>query len=847
MNAKFHDYIPENVLETDGIFVNKSRIIIFEVKDKDSVTDAVNEAVPQLRERAEAVIDITNGKIPLTGVIVLPFNPNPTYDEGSLEFHILGVDDLKPEKFTNWINAEVSNSKQENADDQINAMAKILFFVCLKHWFPTSDAEAIEYESERIALQRHTEYHRCFKTTFNSINFTTFQRNVAKEMRGSNTVLSGGYGTGKTVTTVLAVQKLIEESMRKGTLAKKKKKILFVSGQGFFDTTPSNLHYSPFLENARKWIREAIKKQVGKSIASIKYKIEDYLNSKCYLEEPSILVHLCLLTNEIIGSWERNSLSFKDYDLIILEESTALSIQDMDIVIKCFYDSKQSRDSEDSTFWVTTTLCSKDFKEKYPNFKDFKDLSMRGSGLRSTLEIATLCNAFQSYFSPEHYPSVEMSATDMWEGISVTYHCQFYSTKRFKLVRDTIQDWLVPPQRRKQLLIIECQESEGLFNYLLENKIPVCRYKDYSDSSKYDSILFLQPKYDPIEAIVCGAEWSALMFHFQYSVLYSHKAFSVMNKRVISRSIAKVYLFSNAILDDEEVLALTEIRNGNWERDSYVQSKKRNKQKVNRDSLEQDDVSNNEYGDVEPLALRTKADNEDSLIMSDQPILRASKNDKHAKVNKLLQLIRDYSKEYKTVKTLKIWNDEFRIINASMLIGNRKNECEIYIVEEAESNTCYIFDHCSNSEKDLEVIRTYLKGYNISLPILHAHSTDESVASDENSIRKLKILVGSHFVSVSFKPLLVFGRADGEFDILSSQNIEEMVTRFTEGEFHFKIIKATFEYFQLSLLSAPLQNFMRVQSHLQILVQLQCSFVRNKAIIVCPKIKDSKNIFICHI
>ena len=799
MNAKFYNFCPENELETDGIFIHKNCIIVFEVKDKDNVDDAVNEAIPQLRERTEAVEEITEGNIPVIGAIVLPFKRHPTYCERSSEFEILYEDNLtSPEDFSDWINTKISNSNHTNSQDQIDAIAKIMHFVYLNHQYPTTQAEQIELESERITLQRHTEYQRCQKPTFNSINFTTDQNNDAEMMLEADTILSGGYGTGKTVTAVLAIKKSAENLIKDGTKESMKLNILFMSAQGFFDSSDCTLHYSPFLENAKKWVKEAIAKVVKKSVSKISVKIEDYLNSDCYSKEHNILVHFCLLTKDILESWEKKSLSFKAYDLIVLEESMALHVQDMNIVTRCLFDSRQTRNDGNVIFWITTTLCNKDFKEKYPIFEGFQDLSIAGSGLRSTLEIATLCNALQDHFSPERFPTVEMSSLKMWEGISVSYHCQFYNYRRFQLISNTIEGWLAPKERRSHLLIIDCQGNDELFNYLLENGIPICRYRDYSDSKKFENILFLQQKSDPIEAIVSGGEWSTLIFHFQYSVLYSHKAFSVINKRVLSRAISKVYMFSNSLLDDKDAKALTMIRN-NGNRESYEKPEVASEANIVRKPLcesEKDNFSDNECWDVESLALRASDDSGESQMIPAKQSKRASKTGREDKIYKISRLISEHLAKYGSGKTLKIWNEEFRIINTSILTGDGMSESDLYVVEETESKDCYLFNPNNNKEMDLEHLCGYFKEHNIALPIVNADGPDDSVAAVGDSTQKFRILLDSHFVSVSFKPLLVFGRTNGRFEILSSANIEAMVIQFKEGKPYFQIMTTLYGGFK---------------------------------------------------
>ena len=470
MNTNVRDFHQKKDLETDGIFVHKNCVTIFEVKDKDNMDDAVNEAIPQLRARIKAINDITNGKIPVRGAIVLPFNSHARYCERSSEFpfSILHQGDLCPERFSSWINSATSSPNSNTAtSNQRIALAKVLFHVYLKRFYPETEEEAIEFEYARITLQRHNEYQCLLSPTFNFIKFTNYQQNQAKTMMVSNTLLCGGYGTGKTITIVLGIQKVIKRFIKRN----KRVKILFVSAQSFINNK-QKLHNSPFLENVRKWIREALPAEDG--LLEIKY----YQNGADLRKESSAVVELCLLTEAILSDWSLNSSSFEEYNLIVLEESMALSVEDMAIFTKCVQEAKQESPGNNVLFWVTSTSSSTEFKGKYPGFEKFKDLPAECNCLRSTLEISTLCNSFQADFIPERFESLRSPPIKMWEGIPVTYHCYRDDAERFNIVKDTIKQWVDPPSRRVQILIIDCEDNNQLFKHLKSENVPICEYKD---------------------------------------------------------------------------------------------------------------------------------------------------------------------------------------------------------------------------------------------------------------------------------------------------------------------------------------------------------------------------------
>ena len=611
-------------------------------------------------------------------------------------------------------------------------------------------------------------------------------------------------------------------------------KILLISAQSFLSN--EELNYSPFLENVRRWITEAMFKVVDDSL----FRIQDYQKHKDCGEEPRFLVELCLLTKTILGDWFEDVLSFKGYSLIILEECMALTIQEMSIIRKCYLEAKQENHCSEILFWIILTSSSEEFKRRYPEFEEFKSLSIKGDGLRSTLEIATLCNAFQTHFNPERYPSVEISAIKMWEGIPITHCCDFLDTSRFHRIKQTINEWLDPPERRAQLLIIDCEDSDGLFRYLTRAGVPVCKYNDYQDES--DKVLFLN---NSVEAIVCGAEWTLLIFHCKYNTFYSRDIASLVNKRIISKAVARVYFFTNGIVDQDKVLPLTEINIDN-SKGTYGESRETVESNIRRESTREPigkqrekKTSVDESGDAEELDLirgisrddnrdpigtfketsesdanrgdnrepfgefeKPKLDDEfnesdntslnendegEPVLFNDQSTEAATDTLIKGRVEKLMQLISDYKKENKTVKTVIISNDTFRIVSVGALFkdglirsyqGN-----ELYIVEEVAPQFCYLFNYGVNAGTNV-AIQQLFEEYNIEVPVVTSDGTfQHSVAApNRNSFSTLKILLDNVFATTIPTNTFHFSSVGVKFDIVGNENIEAMVIQFKDGK-----------------------------------------------------------------
>ena len=535
VNTNLPDYYPEDELEMDGIFVSKDVIIVFEVKDYDNIDEAIDKASAQLHKRVKAIQDIANGKIRVIGAIVFPFIENipENFLMSSDTFVILQENDLFPLNFSAWIKKEIFQHFEANAEDQINAMAKIMLFVYLSQRFPATEVDAVLSEAEKITLQRFTNYRSSMKPTFNSIQFTTAQVDDAKDICKGNTVICGGYGTGKTVTLIRALQQWIEDVMKKSPNCPIN--VLFISAQGFLGNsdTSFDLHYSPFLEQIKKWIKEAIEK------LPVSVEIKDFgdcgIDSKV---QSGDFIEVCLLTDSILDCWSKESTSFLRYTLVILEEGAALSNEHMNIILNCV------RRAHVLT-WITSSFSGEQFNERYPDVKTagFKFLSKKCPCLRSTLEIVKFYEAFEAHIVPERFPSLNVSADKMFEGIPLIFSVHTDEKTRFTAITQTIQKWLYPPERRRQIFIVDCEKSDSLFSFLTEKEIPASRYKDYGKHSL--EILCLQPDLDPAEAILSGGEWPALIIHCKGKTLFSDKVLLAINKRILSRAISKVYFFTD--------------------------------------------------------------------------------------------------------------------------------------------------------------------------------------------------------------------------------------------------------------------------------------------------------------
>ena len=525
-------------LQIDAILVSPHGIVVFEAKQYDNVREAVVKGEEQLDKRVQAVEDILEKKISVRGAIVLPFKEkNPKQDITS-RYDILYSQDLEEQRFSHYLNHN-ETVLDTSKEDKEKALAKILTLTFLREDYPSTEEEAIHLEAQKIFYCKGRKYNGSFKTpSFNSIILTNEQRENAKLMQGKNTVINGPYGCGKTITIIKAIQNKVKHLGKGDQL-----KILFLSGQLAFNSN-KEAHYLPFLNIIKALIEEAL--------SGYTYVIKGYNENTFHDERIPIFIELCLLSEELLAG-NITALPLTDYDVFILEETNALTETEMNTCIKCFKGPRATRSGRKRypVTWVTTSMSASELLQKYPVFKGnhFTQIHVSDTSMRNTSEIISFANSVESYIAPECFPSSKMSVNNTPEGIPISY---FYD-KTDELVIDeiafTVERWLVVPGFVPSQLLIIDTESDGQLLSIFKSK-GISLRENYSESKHHDAPLFLQASKDPIESIVAGGEWAALILYFKYETVMSQKAVHLFNKRIISRAKAKIYLFSDHPVDE---------------------------------------------------------------------------------------------------------------------------------------------------------------------------------------------------------------------------------------------------------------------------------------------------------
>ena len=732
-------YCPENDYQTDAIFLGKDYAIVFEVKNYARIEDAIKEGKRQLPERVNAVKNISGGKILVEGALVVPFIDKPACPPVS-SFHILFKEDLDPYSLSKWISSisssvdlgsSVTDTKKEDA------LTKLLMRTLWPKGYSITTEEYVYQQFQRISLQRGNRYQLCDHPTFNSIEFTDSQCKAAKSMQNRNSVLIGAYGTGKLVTVVRALQHRVKKAIKEGS----QMRVIFISAQEFLkDCRYKRLHYSRFLETAKQWIKEAL---VGEEYL-INHYTDDLSNFLYDTSSHKIIIQLCMLSSQLLKTW-CNIQNMAQYlrsvhqkhsdvhdssespcnqqvperpDVIILDETSALSEANMKNLFKCLIDADQiqggQQGSKSQVVWITSSFDFAEVHKKYPDLRklNFQTISLGTDTVRNTLEVVALSEGVQSQLIPERYPSCPMTAGKIHEGIPVMYYSKKDDNLRVKEIVKITGKWLCVP--RHQLLIIDCENNRTLFDALTINSVAVCQYPHYRGQD--DIFLFLRAGDDPVEAIVAGGEWAVIVLHCKRQTFFSRTSICTVTKRIFSRASAAVYLFSDESIDLKASLVELQV----------------DKEESSQQSVELSD----------------------SVVVRKQSDVQTASYEEHTGDSSrlhLLQLVADIQAS-QNIKSLKsdvqvYFQDGFYVINVADLMVD-VNEMErrqfkaVWTVD--KSGSLYPVHLVSNSTSVSvlkEAQKYFLERYYVKLPLISRFKIPSDISCKPAELAHLKLLL----------------------------------------------------------------------------------------------------------
>ena len=540
------DLRPGDSMKTHAMLFSSHVFRIIELIDNE---ESIEKAERQLRHVVRSVSLYIDKKVLVEGVIVFPCKVRLPASMINSATSILYRDEL--EQLFQPFSQACGESSKVTADGKI-VLSKMLQISFFEQCHPKTKQEATCLAAHRLFLQRPNEKIKQFsQIDFNLIKLNDTQNSIKNDLLAGNTLVWGGYGTGKSVAIVAAIKESIEhykKLVKDNKCEQKGFKILFLSAQGLLNEVDVML--SPFLLLTEKWIKE-ICEDIGcyDTLQILSYPQFGDRNIHFLIQATSsskgdIVFCSYLLKMSDFEILKTNPTFVNNFDVIVLEETHAVDSNTITNFVSCFEENKTVK-GRNSRVWITSNAEKLDLK--LPGFRVSPKSGVKQHNLRNTPAVARLAEAVDVNIGPERYPSTTVPMPLSKCHIGLTYEFEFDSEKRLRKVVEEVKRWkeLLPTP---SVLLIDCEESD-LYQKLKGEGI--C-FKMCKDKHEINESLLLLPS-DPVEAIVAGAEWHVMIIHITGNTLNSIKMIRLFNKRIISRATTKIIIFSDRVLDMNEV------------------------------------------------------------------------------------------------------------------------------------------------------------------------------------------------------------------------------------------------------------------------------------------------------
>ena len=540
------DLRPGNDMKTHAALLSKFQYTIIELADEERCID---EAKRKLTRITSAIRKHINFNIPVKSVVFFPCRTRLPSSFVCPNNSVLYKDELR-KLLENFLKQPaLSIEDTSNVKTTLAEMIRMCFFA--QH-HPKTVEEAASRAAQRFFMQSPGEKISEFsQIDFNSIKLTDFQQHIKNDLLAGNTLVWGGYGIGKSVAIVAAIAESIKlyRSVKQRNREQGNFKILLISAQGLLGDI--DLKLSPFILMIEKWITDVCEDlacaevlQVINYIHFLDRSIDFAIQSKVDNVKEIIFTSYLLKKTDLKLIIE-NSWGFKNFDIIVLEETHALDSNVISYFVAGFQKAVRTKIKDKiAKVWITTNARRLDIT--LPDFAISPKSHNKSKNMRNAPAVAKLAKAVNTVIGPERYPSTAMPLSPIKCLINVTYQYDYNEKERFRKIVELADRWkhCLP---KSSILFIDCEQST-LYEELHTASIPL---KMYSDSYKTGESLFLRHS-DPIEAIVAGAEWHVLIVHIGINTLNSIRMTELFNKRIISRATAKIFIFSDYEIRDEE-------------------------------------------------------------------------------------------------------------------------------------------------------------------------------------------------------------------------------------------------------------------------------------------------------
>ena len=533
---------PGEELHVDAALFSDHLFQIYELVDNDD-EDSLKQAYTKLERVVGSLKEYINDKVPIKGAVVLPNKSRLSTSIMSVDNSLFYKDELEQSLRTDSQDSTLSS--MVNPDFKI-ALAKMLDIGFFRQGHPETKEEAIYQASQRCYMQRLDEQIARFsQIDFNQIKLTDTQSSIKDDLLSGNALVWGGYCIGKSVSIISALSESLKRHqclVRHDRTRKTGFKILFLSAQSLLSS--KKLTLSPFLLIMEKWMKEAHTNiQVINYTHFLHLDIYHALKTKTLNEDVALFCSYLLKATDLDILMDNLSL-LNNFNIIVLEETHALDLCKIKDLIKYFEKGTELQESSERKLWITSnaeTLDSvlKDLIKISPK----KDVQVEN--LRNIPAVAKLGEAINNAFGPERYPSTDLPMSSIKCHINVTYEYEWNDEERINKIVSLGNKWKpLIEALSSSILFIDCEDS----NLLEKLQTEGTGAKIYGENYRIGEPLFLRYS-DPIEAIVAGAEWHVLILHIKIHTMNSIQMIQMFNKRIISRSTTKIYIFSDKDLD----------------------------------------------------------------------------------------------------------------------------------------------------------------------------------------------------------------------------------------------------------------------------------------------------------
>ena len=498
---------------------------LFQIVELVDNEDGIAQAYEKLHRVVKTIKQHVDCKVTVKGVVCLPHQNRQPGSIVSPDIPMFYQEEL--ESFLDSVSQrKVPRESIKVTSDIKIALAKILKISFFDQHHPETKEEAIVRASKRCFLQRpEQKVSRFSQIDFNQIKLTETQKSINKTLLCGNTVVWGGYGIGKSVAIVSALEESIKQYKK---LLKENKRdqlsfrIMVLSALGLL--SDEGVKLSPFLLMVERWIKE-----VHEMIEFDNHlQVLNYTHFMCQdirfametktRNDMGVIFSSYLLDIYDLEITKRHSELLNNFDIVVLEETHAIGTTIVEELVKNFQMEMKVKiglKKKDTKLWIVSSTETMDLS--LDGFNVSPDPHVKPENLRNVPAVVKLAEAIDTAIGLERYPSTALLMPSLRCDIDVSYEYTSNDQERLKKIVTQAKKWMQwLPVLKSLILFIDCECSK-LYEKLQEEDIHV---KLCDQNYCFGEPLFLRHS-DPIEAIIACAEWHVLVIHIKINTMNS--------------------------------------------------------------------------------------------------------------------------------------------------------------------------------------------------------------------------------------------------------------------------------------------------------------------------------------